>query len=133
MHRYLIRLGAILAALSVLFSAFSAHFLQPIMTSKDFYSFQTAVNMEFFHSIGLIILGILGKRYPTSYINWSGIFFMAGIILFSGSIYLLTLANSFFDSNITMLGLVTPIGGVAFFAGWVMLLMGIPETKNDKA
>lgn len=133
MHRYLIRIGAILAALSVLFSAFSAHFLQPIMTSKDFYSFQTAVNMEFFHSFGLIILGILGKRYPTSYINWAGILFIAGIVLFCGSIYLLTLANSFFDSTISMLGLVTPVGGLALFAGWVMLLMGIPEAKNDKS
>jgi uncharacterized membrane protein YgdD (TMEM256/DUF423 family) len=133
MHRYLIRIGAILGALSVMFSAFSAHFLQPIMSSKDFYSFQTAINMEFFHSIGLMILGILGKRYPTPYINWSGIMFIVGIVLFSGSIYLLTLAGSIFDTKISMLGLVTPIGGLLLFAGWVMLLLGIPESKNDKS
>ena len=133
MHRYLIRIGAILGALSVMFSAFSAHFLQPIMSSKDFYSFQTAINMEFFHSIGLMILGILGKRYPTPYINWSGIMFIVGIVLFSGSIFLLTLAGSIFDTKISMLGLVTPVGGLALFAGWVMLLLGIPESKNDKS
>jgi uncharacterized membrane protein YgdD (TMEM256/DUF423 family) len=133
MHRYLIRFGAILSALSVMFSAFSAHFLQPIMTAKDFYSFQTAINMEFFHSIALILLGILGKRYPTPYINWSGILFILGIVLFSGSIYLLTLASSIFDSKITMLGLVTPIGGLSLFAGWVMLLLSVPDNKNDKS
>ena len=133
MHRYLIRIGAILGALSVMFSAFSAHFLQPIMTAKEFYSFQTAINMEFFHSIGLMILGILGKRYPTPFINWSGIMFIVGIVLFSGSIFLLTLAGSIFDTKISMLGLVTPIGGLALFAGWVMLLLGIPESKNDKS
>jgi len=131
MHRYLIRIGAILGALSVMFSAFSAHFLQPIMSSKDFYSFQTAINMEFFHSIGLMILGILGKRYPTPYINWSGIMFILGIVLFSGSIYLLTLAGSIFDTKISMVGLITPVGGLLLFAGWVMLLLGIPESKND--
>ncbi|MCF8339949.1 MAG: DUF423 domain-containing protein [Chitinophagaceae bacterium] len=133
MHRYLIRIGAILGALSVMFSAFSAHFLQPIMSSKDFYSFQTAINMEFFHSIGLMILGILGKRYPTPYINWSGIMFIVGIVLFSGSIYLLTLAGSIFDTKISMVGLITPVGGLLLFAGWVMLLLGIPESKNDKS
>ena len=133
MHRYLIRIGAILGALSVMFSAFSAHFLQPIMSSKDFYSFQTAINMEFFHSIGLMILGILGKRYPTPYINWSGIRFIVGIVLFSGSIYLLTLAGSIFDTKISMVGLITPVGGLLLFAGWVMLLLGIPESKNDKS
>ncbi len=133
MHRYLIRIGAILGALSVMFSAFSAHFLQPIMSSKDFYSFQTAINMEFFHSIGLMILGILGKRYPTPYINWSGIMFIVGIVLFSGSIYLLTLAGSIFDTKISMIGLITPVGGLLLFAGWVMLLLGIPESKNDKS
>jgi uncharacterized membrane protein YgdD (TMEM256/DUF423 family) len=89
--------------------------------------------MEFFHSIGLMILGILGKRYPTPYINWSGIMFIVGIVLFSGSIYLLTLAGSIFDTKISMLGLVTPVGGLLLFAGWVMLLLGIPESKNDKS
>jgi uncharacterized membrane protein YgdD (TMEM256/DUF423 family) len=133
MHRYLIRFGAILSALSVMFSAFSAHFLQPIMSSKDFYSFQTAINMEFFHSLALILLGVLGKRYPNSYINWAGNLFLLGIILFSGSIYLLTLANSMFDVKMSMFGLITPIGGLSLFAGWVLLLLAVPENKNDKS
>jgi uncharacterized membrane protein YgdD (TMEM256/DUF423 family) len=132
MHRYLIRFGAILSALSVMFSAFLVHFLQPNMTSKEFFSFQTAVNIEFFHSLALILLGILGKRYPTPYINWSGILFISGIVLFSGSIYILTLANSIFDTKIAVLGLVTPIGGLSLFAGWFMLLLAVPDSKNDK-
>jgi hypothetical protein len=132
MHRYLIRFGAILSALSVMFSAFSAHFLQPIMSSKDFYSFQTAINMEFFHSIALILLGILGKRYPTHHINRAGILFIVGIVLFSGSIYLLTLASSLFDAKLSILGLVTPFGGLSLFAGWFMLLLAVPDSKNDK-
>jgi uncharacterized membrane protein YgdD (TMEM256/DUF423 family) len=132
MHRYLIRFGAILSALSVMFSAFSAHFLQPIMSSKDFFSFQTAINMEFFHSIALILLGILGKRYPTPHINRAGILFIVGIVLFSGSIYLLTLASSLFDAKLSILGLVTPFGGLSLFAGWFMLLLAVPDSKNDK-
>jgi len=129
MHRGYIKLGAFIAALSVIFGAFGAHLLKKYLSSDALATFQTGVSYQFYHSLGLLITGILLKRYPNNMIMWSGRLFMLGIIFFSGSLYLLALVEGFKGMDLGAFGLLTPIGGLMFLGGWIALAMGIPNSK----
>lgn len=116
-----IALGGILAALSILFGALGAHWLQAHISLVDLQNFETAVRYQMYHAIGLILLGIL---YPVLFGKLIRIAFHAfwlGILLFSGSIYLLSTTN-FSQLHLNWLGPVTPIGGMLFIVGWVLLV-----------
>jgi uncharacterized membrane protein YgdD (TMEM256/DUF423 family) len=111
-------LGAINAFLSVALGAFGAHGLQGKVEPKYIDIWQTGVQYQMFHAIGLLIIGILmAQMSASSLLNWSGWLMLIGIIIFSGSLYTLTL------TKIGILGAITPIGGVAFLAGWVLLII----------
>jgi uncharacterized membrane protein YgdD (TMEM256/DUF423 family) len=129
MHRGYIKLGAFLSALSVLMGAFAAHLLKKYLAPDVLGTFQTGVQYQFFHSIALLIAGILLKRYPNPLVMWAGRLFVLGIIFFSGSLYLLALLESFKGVGLGAFGLLTPIGGVFFVAGWISLMMGVPSEK----
>ncbi|WP_203332118.1 DUF423 domain-containing protein [Planococcus beigongshangi] len=112
--------GAVNALLSVAFGAFGAHMLEGRVADKYLDTWQTAVQYQMFHSIGLIIVGILMSSTligSLGSLSWAGYLMLAGIIIFSGSLYVLSL------TGISILGAITPIGGVAFIAGWVMLII----------
>jgi uncharacterized membrane protein YgdD (TMEM256/DUF423 family) len=93
-------------------------------------TFNTGVSYQFYHSIALVLTGILLKRYPNNLIMWSGRLFMLGIIFFSGSLYLLALIESFKGMDLGAFGLLTPLGGL-FVPGrlGLPLAMGIPNSK----
>jgi uncharacterized membrane protein YgdD (TMEM256/DUF423 family) len=81
--------------------------------------FQTGVQYQMYHALGLILVAILSNQFSNSgAIHWSGWLFFAGILLFSGSLYALSL------SGVKVLGAITPLGGLAFLAGWIMLAWG---------
>ncbi len=108
-----LKIGAIAAFLSVAFGAFGAHALKEILSPQMLEVFKTGVQYQFYHALALIILSFFIKLYPEQgLLKWSGIFFTLGIILFSGSLYTLTL------SGIKLLGIITPFGGLSFLAGW---------------
>ncbi|MEW9670404.1 DUF423 domain-containing protein [Ammoniphilus sp. 3BR4] len=111
-----VAIGAINAFLTVALGAFGAHGLKGKITEDMLTVYQTGVQYHMFHSLGLISIGILGgKLASTAMLTWSGWALLVGIILFSGSLYVLSL------SGIRVLGAITPFGGVAFLIGWALL------------
>ncbi|OCA88795.1 DUF423 domain-containing protein [Pseudobacillus wudalianchiensis] len=111
-------IGAINAFLSVALGAFGAHGLEGKVEPKYLEIWKTGVQYQMFHASGMILVGILmGQFSSSSLLNWSGWMMLIGTIIFSGSLYALTL------SGIKVLGAITPIGGVAFLAAWVLLVL----------
>lgn len=129
MHRVYLKVGAFIAALSVLLGAFGAHQLKQYVSPDLVGTFQTGVSYQFYHALALLISGILLKRYPNNWIMWAGRLFVLGIILFSGSLYLLVLLKSVKDIGLGGFGLLTPVGGLLMVAGWISLMLGIPSNK----
>ncbi|HKK15820.1 MAG TPA: DUF423 domain-containing protein [Gammaproteobacteria bacterium] len=113
-------LGAINAGLAVLLGAFGAHALKTRLTQEMLNVYQTGVHYHFYHALGLILTGILLQVLPaSSLIKSAGWCMVAGIILFSGSLYLLSIYG------FKWLGPVTPLGGTAFIVAWILLFTGI--------
>ena len=115
MSNLFIGLGALSAFISVAAGAFGAHALKQVLDTDMLAVYHTAVDYQFFHSIGLIVIGALNKISPRNRLTPAAWTMLAGIILFSGSLYVLSTAG------IKWLGMVTPIGGVCFLAAWLML------------
>jgi len=112
--------SAFLGALGVLLGAFGAHALRQRLTPELLRAFETGVLYHFLHALalGLVALALTTKRFPTGALTFSGWLFIAGVVLFSGSLYALAL------SGVKGLGAITPIGGICFVAGWVSLAVG---------
>ncbi|MCL4798543.1 MAG: DUF423 domain-containing protein [Burkholderiales bacterium] len=113
-----ILLGALAGALAVVLGAFGAHALRARLAPDLLRAFETAVQYHFWHALGLVAIGIVAIHLPASTaLKWSGWLMLAGIVLFSGSLYVLALAGT------RWLGAVTPLGGTAFIAGWLLLAL----------
>lgn len=110
----LIMLGSLLAALGVMLGAFGAHALKARVTADMLEVWQTAVFYHLVHAVAVLVVAALAVRLGTS-AGWIAVLFIAGILLFSGSLYALVL------TGIRPLGMVTPVGGMAFIAGWLWL------------
>lgn len=120
MHKFFIQAGALIAALAVGLGAFGAHGLKSLLQQYGrTANFETAAQYQMYHALALVITGVLLIHYPTRQLVWAGWLFIAGIVFFSGSLYILSL------TNVTKWGAVTPIGGLAFLAAWVLLLIGV--------
>ncbi len=116
-------LGAINAFLAVALGAFGAHGLEGKVEARYLEIWKTAVQYQMFHALGLIIIGFLMSQFQGSAaLNWSGWLMLAGIVLFSGSLFVLVL------TGISKLGAITPLGGLAFLAAWVLII--IAALKN---
>lgn len=110
--------GAVNAFLSVAAGAFGAHALRTRLPTDLQAVFETGARYHMYHSLALVAVGLLLHLKPASLVGASGWAFQAGIVLFSGSLYALAL------SGVRVLGAITPIGGVAFLVGWVLLALG---------
>ncbi len=120
MERTYFALGGLLAAIAVALGAFGAHALRDRLTTDLLATFETGVRYQMYHALALFAVAWALSRYPASTpILASGWLFLAGIILFSGSLYLLVL------TDLRILGAVTPLGGVAFILGWLSLTFGV--------
>ena len=115
--KHLLIFGSVLGGLAVILGAFGAHGLKEVLSPERLQTFETAVRYQFYHALALLICGILAKMESEKGYVRAGNLFLAGIILFSGSLYLLIALNQ------TILGAITPFGGVAFIAGWIFLLI----------
>ncbi len=123
MHRGFIGLGALLGALAVAFGAFGAHGLEKLTDdAKILHGFTTGVTYQMYHALVLLVVGIVFGKFSPGWLNWSGIFFITGILLFSGSLYLLTFLKIENSSAVKFAGPVTPVGGLFLILGWVFLL-----------
>ncbi len=116
MKRVLV-IAAISGALAVMLGAFGAHGLKKIISQDMLTIYQTGVQYQFYHTFALLIVSILMQFGKSKALKWSAYLFMAGIVLFSGSLYTLSI------TGIKTLGAITPIGGVAFIAGWIALAL----------
>jgi uncharacterized membrane protein YgdD (TMEM256/DUF423 family) len=112
-------IGAINAFLAVALGAFGAHGLADKLEPKYLEIWKTAVTYQMFHATGLFVIGLLlGKVGESSLFSWSGWLMLVGIILFSGSLYILSV------TQMSKLGAITPIGGVCFLAAWILVVVG---------
>lgn len=129
MYRTALKAGSIFAALAVILGAFGAHALKQVLTPELLQTFETGVKYQFYHSLALLASGILYGSFSNKFIKSASSFFITGIALFSGSIYALVMLKSNGQVGLGGLGLLTPIGGVFFILGWIMLLAGV-SAKN---
>ena len=119
--------ASFLAAITIGIGAFGAHGLKELVDAKALISFETGVRYQMYHALALLIIGF-ATSIPTVTRKWVFRFFLAGIIMFSGSIYLLSL-NTLIVFDTTTLGFVTPIGGLLFIIGWIRLGYGLLTIK----
>lgn len=113
MSRQLLILGALNCFLAVGLGAFGAHGLKQVLTEQTLQTWHTAVQYHFFHALGLLTIALLVDKMPgATVVGW---IMFAGIVLFSGSLYVLSL------SGMKMLGIITPFGGLCFLAAWLWL------------
>lgn len=125
MHKSFLVWAAALGALAVILGAFGAHKLKELVPPETVSTFQTGVTYQFYHVFALLAVGILYAQIPAPQLVWAGRFFLLGILLFSGSLYVLTLLKATETVGLRGIGAITPIGGLLFIAGWVSLLLGI--------
>jgi uncharacterized membrane protein YgdD (TMEM256/DUF423 family) len=125
MHKKFAAAGAILAGLAVALGAFGAHGLKKMVPVETVATFQTGVQYQVYHALALLVAGILYEKCQQRFVRLAGIFFITGILLFSGSLYLLTVFKATETVGMGKFGLITPFGGIAFIAGWLMLCLGI--------
>tara|TARA_Y100000591_G_C21263327_1_gene419285 strand:+ start:100 stop:468 length:369 start_codon:yes stop_codon:yes gene_type:complete len=114
-----IAIGAILSAIGILFGAFGSHSLKSKINPEQLMVFDVATRYLMYHSIGIFGIGILGYSVPENVVKTPVIIMLVGILLFSGSLYLISL------KGYTILGMITPIGGTAFIISWVLLALNI--------
>ncbi len=118
MHKNFLIAGAVFAAIAVIAGAFGAHFLKARLTADSLQVFETAVRYQFYHAFALLATGILYKEFSKKLLKWSGTLFIAGIFLFSGSLYILCTGTSF-----KWIGAITPFGGLCFIMGWLFMVV----------
>ncbi len=126
MDKRFVALGAAFAFLGVLIGAFGAHALQATLeTNGTRATYETGVQYQLIHAVGLLFLGLMQMREPSRKLEWAGKLMAAGILLFSFSLYTLAL------TGIRVLGAVTPFGGLCFLVAWVLVLSWALESTKD--
>ena len=117
MQKIFLTIAGLSGALAVILGAFGAHALKTKLSPDQLQTFETGVRYQMYHTFALIAVALLLERYSNNLLNYSGYLFIIGIILFSGSLYLLAIAGW------TWLGPVTPFGGLSFIIGWILFLI----------
>ncbi len=126
MNRTFAFLGALSAMCAVILGATGAHIVRNHASAMSFSIYQTAVHYQFYHSLGLILIGISAAHLSSKvWLNISGWLMFAGIILFSGSLYVLTLGG------FSRIGILAPFGGSAFILAWLSFLIAILTSKKE--
>jgi uncharacterized membrane protein YgdD (TMEM256/DUF423 family) len=119
MSKTILMTASILLAAAVAIGAFGAHGLKTQLSVDMMQIYKTGVEYHFYHALGLLLIGVLSVSMPSDLLKWSAIFLTAGVILFSGSLYVLAI------TGIKWLGAITPLGGLSFIAGWVLLFVAV--------
>lgn len=117
MHTRFLLLGAISAFIGVAAGAFGAHALEARLSSDLLAVYETGVRYELFHAMALLVVGMAADRWPQAGWGRAGWMFVAGTVLFSGSLYVLALTGA------RALGAVTPLGGLCFLCGWLLAVI----------
>jgi len=129
MYKTALSLGVVVAGLAVVLGAFGAHALKQFATPDQVQIFETGVRYQMYHAFALLAGGILYSSFPFRQIRLATTFFLLGIVLFSGSLYLMTALKISGQVGLGGLGIITPVGGVCFIVGWLLLLAGMMKKK----
>ncbi len=132
MHKNYLAAGAIFGGLAVALGAFGAHGLERVTADENIlHGYHTGVQYQMYHALALLTVGILYERMPVKNLRWAANYFIAGILLFSGSLYLLTFLKIQGSSAVKFAGPVTPVGGIFLMLGWLFLLLAFTAKKNN--
>ena len=131
MQDNLFRTACTMAALSVALGAFAAHGLKAKISIDQLQIFQTGVRYQFYHTFGIFMVALLMLYKEGKWLKRSAWAFIIGIILFSGSLYLLACRDWLGISDWTWLGPLTPIGGISFILGWIFLFLSVPNLRKE--
>lgn len=129
MHKLFLSIGALLGGIAVALGAFGAHGLKKIVPGDTVNTFQTGVQYQMYHSLALIAVAIIFEKFPNKLMIWAGIAFCIGILLFSGSLYLLTILKATGKVGMEGVGIITPFGGLFFIMGWLLLFAGVMKSS----
>ncbi|MFL5772906.1 MAG: DUF423 domain-containing protein [Flavisolibacter sp.] len=125
MYKIFLIIGTVLAGLSVVLGAFGAHGLRKLVNADTLAIYQTGVQYQMYHAIALIVIGILADRVAVNFSGYAAFFFISGIVLFSGSLYLISSLRAMNRTVPSYINFITPVGGLLFILGWIMLLIAI--------
>lgn len=114
-------MASALLTLAVVIGAFGAHGLKAHISNEMLQVYKTGVEYHFYHALGLLLIGVLSISMPSVLLNWSAFLLTAGIILFSGSLYILAI------TGVKWLGAITPLGGISFTTGWILLFVSVKK------
>jgi uncharacterized membrane protein YgdD (TMEM256/DUF423 family) len=125
MNKQFLSIAAMLGALSVVLGAFAAHKLKDMVSPEAVAVFETGVRYQFYHVFALFMVALLSQRFNNAWMNRAGNCFITGIVLFSGSLYLITAMKAAEYVSLKYVGVITPVGGLFFIAGWLCLWIGV--------
>jgi len=128
MNKRIIIIASVFGMLAVILGAFGAHALKSLLVPADLQVWKTAVEYQFYHTLALLFLSTF-SRSRSRLINLASWFFTLGVILFSGSLYLLAAKDLLNMNQFSYIGPVTPIGGLFFILGWISLLIATLKNK----
>lgn len=131
MNKKTLCIAAVSGALAVILGAFGAHGLKQLVPPETVTTFETGVRYQFYHTFALLFTGILFEKFSGKQLSLAASFFLTGIILFSGSLYLLTALKANNTVGLSGIGIVTPIGGVFLILGWLMLLIALMKGRSN--
>jgi len=129
MYKLALVSGSLLAMLAVIFGAFGAHYLKTIFTPDLLNSFDTGVRYQFYHAFALLFVGFYAQSQHDKLLKLIVLCFLIGVVLFSGSIYLLCFFKSADVIGLGGLGILTPLGGICMISGWLLLLIRVLKGK----
>ncbi len=128
MNKRIIVIASVFGILAVILGAFGAHGLKQMVSAEALDTWHTAVQYQFYHTLAMLFLATF-SRFKSRAINAASWFFTAGILLFSGSLYLISTKDLLNIENGSLLGPLTPIGGLFFILGWICLLVATIKNK----
>jgi len=123
MNRNFLIIASLFGCTAVMLGAFGAHTLKELINENSLRIYEKGVSYQFYHTFALFITAILFEKYNLKCIKWAGYCFIAGILLFSGSLYLLAMGD-LIGINKSFIGPITPLGGACFITGWICLMVG---------
>lgn len=138
LSKYYISIAAFLGALTVALGAFGAHALKAVLSPAALTTYETAVRYQMYHVVALLITGILMNKAASpkeqKLLTRAGLFFIDGIVLFSGSLYFIVAKPFLGIEGLPWVGVITPMGGLLWMVAWVLLALSqLPSVENSKA
>lgn len=132
MRKRFLRIGSLLALTAVALGAFASHGLKGMLSPEELHTFEIGVRYQFYHALGILLINLFIHFGKKPLLVWAGWLFTVGVVLFSGSLYLLALRESL-ALPVSWLGPVTPIGGMLFIGGWAALFLSSFATGRKAA